>query len=478
MTITRAWTTSLAAFAVAQAVSAVELPFPLSIGGHPAKDEGRMDSAAVVREAVDPKAEVVITAQTEMAILNITAANDDGSVKPRSRTAIVMAQGTNKVRLDQTLDKKPLAAGLYRMTATAADATAIVLFRIGEGVAGVGGKTMTQVEQEAKQKAAEATQKAMADLKKSKEDEAARAKQAAMPKPAEKLTDEEAATRLAYASQYGEADKVKALLASNPKIVNMNDSRVFQAALSLQKGPEIVKAFLDAGADAKITQKESGCSTIILAIDGAKPGDDLIAVVKMLVEKGADVNCPRVKEGFTALHLAARQGMKDVMAVLLTAKNVDVNQRCNDLPTTSTVDDAWPPLFYAVSRGDEGQPDDLKVVEMLLAKGADVKAATRENLTALHLVARSGRDRRDIAELLVSKGAALDPISRPFKLTPLHEALMKDNPEICKLLLERGANVNIPNDQGVTIIQHAHGYYVDWKSGKAVREWSGKGSRR
>ncbi|MCX6910080.1 MAG: ankyrin repeat domain-containing protein [Verrucomicrobia bacterium] len=477
MTITRMWIAGVAAFAVAQVVSAVELPFPLTIGGHPAKDEGRLDAAAVVKEAVAPGAEVVIQAQTEMVILNISPVNDDGTAKPHSRTAIVMAQGTNKVRLDQTLDKKPLAAGLYRMTATAADATAIVLFRIGEDVAGVGGKTMAQVTQEAEKKAEEATQKAMADLKKAKEEEAARAKQAAMPKPAEKLTDEEAATRLAYASQYGEADKVKALLASNPKIVNMNDSQAFQAALSLQKGPEIVKAFLDAGADAKVKQKESGCNTIILAIDGAKPSDELTAVVKMLVEKSADVNCPRVKEGYTALHLAARQGMKDVMAVLLTAKNVDVNQRCNDLPSSSTVDDAWPPLFYAVSRGDEGQPDDLKVVEMLLAKGADVKAATRENLTALHLVARNGRDRRDIAELLVSKGAALDPISRPFHLTPLHEALMKDNPEICKLLLERGANVNIPNDQGVTIIQHAHGYYVNWKAGKVIQQGA-RGSRR
>ncbi|MFA7004126.1 MAG: ankyrin repeat domain-containing protein, partial [Verrucomicrobiia bacterium] len=126
---------------------------------------------------------------------------------------------------------------------------------------------------------------------------------------------------------------------------------------------------------------------------------------------------------------------------------------------------------------DEGQADDLNVVEMILTKCADVKAATRENLTALHLVARSGRDRRDIAELLVSKGAAMDPVSRPFHLTPLHEALMKDNPEICKLLLERGANVNIPNDQGVTIIQHAHGYYLDWKAGKVIQQGA-RGSRR
>ena len=117
MKITRVWIVSVAILAVAQVVSAVELPYPLSIGGHPAKDEGRLDAAAVVKEAVDPNAEVVIQAQTEMVILNICSANDDGSVKPHSRTAIVMAQGTNKVRLDQTLDKKPLAAGMYRVLA-------------------------------------------------------------------------------------------------------------------------------------------------------------------------------------------------------------------------------------------------------------------------------------------------------------------------------------------------------------------------
>lgn len=478
MTATKTWITTLAVLAAAQVARAVELPFPLSIGGHAARDEGRLDAAAVVREAVDSKAEVVIQAQAEMVILNISAANDDGSPKAGARTAIIMAQGTNKLRLDQTLDKKPLAAGLYRMTATAADATAIVLFRIGTGVAAVGGKTVADMERVGKQKAEKAAQKAVADLKKAKEEEAARAKRGAAPVLAEKLTDEEAALRLAYACQYGEADKVKALLASNPRIANMNDGQALQAALSLQKGPEIVRAFLEAGADVSIRQKESGCGLLVLAIDGAKPSDELTAVVKMLVEKGADVNCPRTKDGYNALHLAARQGMKDVMAALLLARNADVNQRTKDVDSTELLDEAWPPLFFAASRGDEGQKEDARIVEMLLAKGANVKMATKQNLTALFLVAASGRDRRDIAELLLAKGAVVDAICRPYQETPLHAALMKDNPGICKLLLDKGANVNIPNDKGVNIIQHAHGVYKDWKSGKAVQEWFGKGMQR
>ena len=161
------------------------------------------------------------------------------------------------------------------------------------------------------------------------------------------------------------------------------------------------------------------------------------------------------------------------MAVLLTAKGVDVNQRSKDLDTAD-LDNAWPPLFFAVSRGSEGEPDDLKVAEMLLTKGADVKAATKENYTALYLVATSPSDHKDIAELLLAKGAEIDTQIKPQLMTPLHTAMERDNVAIVQFLLEKGADINIPNDDGVTIIAHARAAYLKRAGGKVVQEWAEK----
>ena len=451
---------------------AAELPFGVTIGGHAAKDEGRADSAAIVKEAVDAKAEIVIDAKADMIILNIFPANEDGSPKEGAQAAIIIMQGTNKAGLDQTMDKKPLAEGLYRMNAVAGGNTAIVIFRIGQGDVAAGGKKTADIEREANQKAAEASQKAEAENKKAKEEAAAPAK-AAAPAAAPAISDDEASTQLVYAIQNGDVDRVKALIASNPKIVTMQDNQPLQSALSLAKAPELVKVLLDAGADVNAKHKESGCGMVALAIDSGKKGPELVAVVKMLVEKGADVNCARPSDGFNALHLAARKGMADVMAVLLTAKGVDVNQRSKDLDSAD-LDNAWPPLFFAVSRGSEGDPDDLKVAEMLLAKGADVKAATKENYTALYLVANSPADHKDIAELLLAKGAEIDTQIKPQLMTPLHTAMEKDNVEIVKFLLDKGADLNIPNDDGVTIIAHARAAYLKRPGGIAVQEWAEK----
>jgi len=115
-------------------VSALELlPFGVSIGGHPAKDEGRADGIAVIKDAVDPSAEIVIDAKPDMIILNIVAANDDGSVKEGSQPAVIVMQGKNKTGLDQTMDKKPLADGPYRMNAVAEGKTSILIFRVKAG---------------------------------------------------------------------------------------------------------------------------------------------------------------------------------------------------------------------------------------------------------------------------------------------------------------------------------------------------------
>jgi len=49
--------------------------------------------------------------------------------------------------------------------------------------------------------------------------------------------------------------------------------------------------------------------------DAVRDGD--IARVETLLSKGADVNISRVNKGFTALHLAAMEGHKEIVQLLL-----------------------------------------------------------------------------------------------------------------------------------------------------------------
>ena len=63
--------------------------------------------------------------------------------------------------------------------------------------------------------------------------------------------------------------------------------------------------------------------------------------------------------GWTPLHFAARDGYKEIVELLI-AKGADVNAKDNDGGTT--------PLHHAASYGRN------EVVELLIAKGADVNA--------------------------------------------------------------------------------------------------------
>ncbi len=65
-------------------------------------------------------------------------------------------------------------------------------------------------------------------------------------------------------------------------------------------------------------------------------------------------------------------------------------------------------------------------------------------------------DQTEIALLLLDNGA--DPnlaATNPTKVNPLHSAVAKENYELCKILLEKGANVNARQMQNVTALHSA-----------------------
>jgi ankyrin repeat protein len=145
------------------------------------------------------------------------------------------------------------------------------------------------------------------------------------------------------------------------------------------------------------------------------------AVVKTLVDRGADVNA-QGGENANALQAASLGGHKEVVQLLLN-KDADVNAQGgrygNALRAAST----------------EGHQE---VVQLLLEKGADVNAQDRDHGNALE--AASFRGFENIVRLLLDKGAIIE--AEGVRRGSLSSACIGGHIGLVRLLLDEGACIN------------------------------------
>lgn len=96
-----------------------------------------------------------------------------------------------------------------------------------------------------------------------------------------------------------------------------------------------------------------------------------------------------------------------------------------------------------------------EVVDYLIAKGADVRAVSRNPLqvTALHSAVADG-GHADIAKALVAAGADVNAKQR-HGWTPLHGAADSGSVELVELLLARGADPDATHQEGKTALDIA-----------------------
>ena len=157
-------------------------------------------------------------------------------------------------------------------------------------------------------------------------------------------------------------------------------------------------------------------------------------VVRLLLEKGANVNAQRLQgHGETPLYQAASNGHADVVGLLLQ-KGANVNALGSA------------PLYGAASNGH------ADVARLLLQKGANVNAQDQGGGAPLYGAASNGN--ADVVRLLLEKGANVNA-QRQDGWTPLHEAALWGHAEIVSLLLEKGANVNSQRQDGGTPLHTA-----------------------
>lgn len=117
----------------AQTADETPLPFAVTIGGQAAQMKGKAAEAnfATVEKPVAPDAAIGLgTKGTEMAIINVTAANEKGAPKEGASPQVILIQSGNKGALDKTMDGKKLTPGNYLMAIVTEGKTASVFLTV------------------------------------------------------------------------------------------------------------------------------------------------------------------------------------------------------------------------------------------------------------------------------------------------------------------------------------------------------------
>ena len=198
------------------------------------------------------------------------------------------------------------------------------------------------------------------------------------------------------------------------------------------------------------------------------PYSSSLEMVKLLIDKGADVNAGP----WTVWQSAIEKGRADILELLLQ-RGLDIN--------SEEEKNGMPLLSFALLM----DKDDM--VDFLLAKGADfARVRNKSGLTALHTAAWSGykkidrlrpaiggnvdvRDgvygftalhyavrfgHKNVAEVLIANGADINAKDK-WGYQPMHWAAYHDRADVVELLISKGADINAKTSLGQTPIQLA-----------------------
>ncbi|MGB6065389.1 MAG: ankyrin repeat domain-containing protein [Desulfomonilaceae bacterium] len=259
-------------------------------------------------------------------------------------------------------------------------------------------------------------------------------------------------TALILAAGEGHVDIASSLLKKGAAANSENDSGETALDVAYDRGQATIEALLKSGG-----AKQGALLRQERMLDAANAGD--LETLKVVLAKKTDTNF-RDSHGDTALILAVRQGHRDAVEALLE-HGADVEMRDGKENKTA--------LMWANLR------EDKEIVKLLLQKGANPQAATKDGKTPFSVAASKGDKemlssffkegrkidtaslnkaflqaaidgRTEVAESLIDGGADVNA-KGILGQTALFSA---STPKFVKLLLEKGADVNALDEDGST----------------------------
>ncbi|KAF4622806.1 hypothetical protein G7Y89_g14219 [Cudoniella acicularis] len=279
----------------------------------------------------------------------------------------------------------------------------------------------------------------------------------------------------------------------------------FNLSLMLCHRYELIKLFLDHGADAKKMPEWLWTPLHYLAVEAKDDGDDL-KILDLLLESGCDINA-QDDEGEAPLHyLVRRRDCPPEFLRAYIAKGANVNEDdkeeqrplyevCNEgnVEIARIILEFNPDIEKADKKGvtallaasTNGHP---KTIELLIQHGANITALDKRNRgcfflacgsdsaeAALYIASQlkgenekllslksdagkspltkaAGKGHTEVVKMLLEKidSASVNEQDTKYGLTPLHVAAMNGSKNIVELLLKHGASTTITDKKGNT----------------------------
>lgn len=175
--------------------------------------------------------------------------------------------------------------------------------------------------------------------------------------------------------------------------------------------------------------------------DAVRNNELAVAQSLLASASGREYREARDTTGRTPLLLATELNRIELARTLISAgANVNASDAKQDSP-------------YLLA-GAEGR---LEILKMTLAHGADLHSTNRYGGTPLIPAAEHGHV--ETVRTLIAAGVNIDHVNR-LGWTALLEAILlsdggTDQQEVVRLLISAGANVNLPDNDGVSPLQHA-----------------------
>ncbi|KAJ5625445.1 hypothetical protein N7510_001754 [Penicillium lagena] len=272
------------------------------------------------------------------------------------------------------------------------------------------------------------------------------------------IQDSRKQTPLFLAASHGHESMAKLLLNMGAEVDLLDtDGKSPLYAAANQGYERIVQLLLDKGAD--IEMRNSSSETPLYVAAGN--GHDI--VITLLLDRGANVDS-RNDGDRTALHAASMDGsVKNVKALLSRGANPLSKTKDGEVPLhDASLNGQLEVVKLFLEKGvsidianNQGETPLLKVADyflyalvnqenhdatfrLLLSKGANTEAKTKDGETALHRTAEKGWE--TLTRLLLDYGANLEA-KISVSITPLLLAVSKERVNIVRMLLDRGASV-------------------------------------
>ncbi|KAK6358105.1 hypothetical protein TWF730_007460 [Orbilia blumenaviensis] len=234
---------------------------------------------------------------------------------------------------------------------------------------------------------------------------------------------------------YSALEGDEGLLTLLPKDGAKPDARDVRDRIPLSLAAEnghgaVVKILLEAGAELDTKCDSHGQTPLSWAAANGRE-----AVVKILLEAGAELDT-KSKSGQTPLSWAAQYGYEVVVKILLEAgAELDTKSKSGQTP-----------LSWAAANGREA------VVKILLEAGAELDTKSESDRTPLSWAAANGREA--VVKILLEAGAELDTKSESDR-TPLSWAAANGREAVVKILLEAGAELDTKSESDRTPLSWA-----------------------